>query len=78
MAESALGNGRAKIKCILEESGETVFETPSRAIEFGPDPLDIASFGFRIHDCPFPSAGVYSIQFWFDDEFVEERAIKSR
>lgn len=72
------GNGRAKIRCIFEESGQTAFETPWRSIEFGPDPVDIANFGFRIHDCPFPRAGVYSIQFWFDGELIEERPIKLR
>jgi len=72
------GQGEAKIVCVMEETGEMVFETRSRPIPFGPDPLEILGVPFRIRDCSFPRAGMYSIQFWFDGELVEERPLRMR
>jgi hypothetical protein len=72
------GQGEGKIVCVNEESGETVFETRSRQIVFGPDPLEVVKVPFRIRDCTFPRAGMYSVQFWYEGELVEERPLRMR
>ncbi len=72
------GQGEGKIACVLEEAGQKVFETQSRPISFGPDPLEVVAVPFRIRACPFPRAGLYNIQFWFDGELVEERLLRLR
>jgi hypothetical protein len=72
------GRGSGKIVCIEEETGRRIFETRSREIPFETDPLEILGVPFRIRDCYFPSPGLYSIQFWYDDEFVEERPLRLR
>ncbi len=72
------GVGHAQITCVLEETGQKVFETPQRQVEFGADPLEVVGLPFRIRDCPFPRAGMYSIQFWYNGAKVEERPLLLR
>jgi hypothetical protein len=49
-----------------------VFETPKRTISFGEDPLELVGAPFRIRDCLFPHEGLYSVQFWYNDQIVED------
>jgi hypothetical protein len=72
------GQGEGKIVCTFEASGQKVFETHSRPIDFGPDPLEVLGVPFRIRDISFPQAGLYSVQFWYDEELVEERPLRLR
>ena len=71
-------SGDGRIVCIDEETGRRVFETPPQPIAFGTDPLDVVGFAFRIRDCRFPRAGLYSVQFWYEQELVEERPLRLR
>jgi hypothetical protein len=72
------GKGEGKIVCVFEETGQKVFETRARPISFGPDPLEVVRVPFRIRDCSFPQAGLYSVHFWYDGEIVEERSVRLR
>lgn len=72
------GQGEAKIVCVFEESGQKVIETRSRRIVFGPDPLEIVGVPFRIRNISFPQSGLYSVQFWYDGELLEERPLRLR
>lgn len=72
------GRGQAKVVCVLEDTGQKVFETRDRLISFGPDPLEVVGVPFRIRDCTFPQAGFYSVQFWYENELVEERPLMMR
>jgi hypothetical protein len=72
------GQGEGKIVCVVEGSGQKIFETRARQIAFGPDPLEVVGVPFRIRDCSFPHAGLYSVQFWYDGELVGERTIRMR
>lgn len=73
-AESGVGN----IVCVLEETGEQAFHTPGRLIVFGSDPLEVTGVAFRIRNCPFPRPGLYQVQFWYNDEKLEERPLRLR
>lgn len=57
------GRGEGKIICVHEASGQKIFETHSRTIAFGLDPLEIVGVIFRVRDISFPQAGLYSVQF---------------
>ena len=70
--------GTAQIICVFEETGQKIFGTPRREVAFGDDPLEVVGVAFRIQDCRFPYPGRYSIQFWYDDEQVEERPLLLR
>ena len=72
------GPGEGQIICVFEETGQKVFETRKRSISFGPDPLEVVGVPFRIRDCTFPQAGLYSVQFWYDGVLVEERLLRMR
>jgi hypothetical protein len=72
------GQGQGKIVCFFEETGQKIFETRERSIDFGPDPLDVLGAPFRIRDCNFPYPGIFSIQFWYDGEKAEERTLRMR
>lgn len=72
------GQGEAKIVCVFDETGEKIFETGSRSVSFGSDPLEIVGVPFRICDCIFPRAGLYRVQFWYEGELVEERPLRLR
>jgi hypothetical protein len=72
------GTGTAKVVCILEDSGQPVFETHLRDVNFGPDPLDVVGVPFRILDCPFPYPGMYSVQFWYIGAMLAERPLRLR
>ena len=72
------GSGLGRIVCVFEESGRSVFETPESLLDFGPDPLAVRGFAFRIQGCRFPRAGLYSVQFWYEGELIEERPVRLR
>lgn len=72
------GEADAQIICIFEETGQMVFTTPERRIGFGTDPLEVVGVPFRIRDCPFPRAGLYSIQFWYNEKLVLEQPLRLR
>lgn len=72
------GSGKCKIVCTFEETGQPIFETHERTLTFGPDPLQVMAVPFRIRDCTFPRAGMYSVQFWYEGELVEERPLRMR
>ena len=72
------GQGEGYIVCLFEETGEKVFETRKRPIQFPSDPLEVLGVPFRIRDCSFPQSGRYSVQFWYDGVMVEERPLRMR
>jgi hypothetical protein len=72
------GQGEGKIACVYEASSQKIFETRSRPVTFGPDPLEVLGIPFRIRDISFPQAGLYSVQFWYEGELVEERPLRLR
>jgi hypothetical protein len=72
------GQGEGHIVCVFENTGEKVFETGKRPIQFRADPLEVIGVPFRIRNCSFPQPGRYSVQFWYDGVMVEERPLRMR
>ena len=67
-----------RIRLVLEETAEVVYEGPPHRIEFANDPLRIVGVIFRILDCEFPRAGVYNMEFWYDDQLLATQTIQVR
>lgn len=63
---------------MFEETGQKIFETTPRPISFGADPLEIVGVVFRVQDIIFPRVGLYAVQFWYEDELVEEKPLRLR
>lgn len=70
--------GNGQIVCVFEETGQRIFETPKHKITFGADPLEVVGVPFRIRDCRFPTSGLYLVQFWYNEEKLDERPLRLR
>jgi hypothetical protein len=78
MLTGGRGTGDTQIVVVSQDTGQRIFGTAKQPITFGPDPLAIGGVFFRIRDCLFPFAGLYSVQFWYNDVLVEERPLLLR
>jgi hypothetical protein len=72
------GTGSAGIVCRFEDTGQQIFGTAERTVTFGSDPLAVVGVAFRIRNCLFRRTGLYSIQFWYDNQLVDERPLRLR
>jgi hypothetical protein len=72
------GTGDGQIVCVSADTLDKVFETPMRKIAFGDDPLEVVGVPFRIRDCPFPRAGLYLLQFRYNEVELEHRPLHLR
>ena len=58
---------------------QLVFGSPPHPLDFADhSPLELLGVVFRLVACPFPQAGRYSVQFWYNEQKVEERALQLR
>jgi hypothetical protein len=73
------GEGRGRIVCRDEATGQEVFRSGELKISFaGKDPAGLYGVLFRLSACRFPSPGVYAVQFLFDDVVLDERVVQAR
>lgn len=73
------GAGQIRVAYVDGEQEEAVFGSSERVLDFaGHDPLEVLGVVFRLQACPFPRAGLYSVQFWYNGQKVEERPIQLR
>ncbi len=69
------GIGDVQLVIEEEDTGTSIFRTPTRRISLGNDPLKARGMSFRIHDCLFPSAGLYSVQFWYNGTEIAQEPL---
>lgn len=62
------------VTAVRADSEQEVFATETHAISL-PNPLIVVPVVFRIHDCPFPEAGLYWIQFYCNEMLVVEHRL---
>ncbi len=75
------GRGRVQIRVsfIDDLHEQPLFGSPEHEVDFASvGPLDTVGIPFRLRDCRFPSAGTYSVQFWYNGAKVEERSLQLR
>jgi hypothetical protein len=70
--------GKAQIVCVYEETGQRVFGSSVRELQFTPDPLGVLGLAFHLADCRFPRPGMYSFQLWYNGEVLAERPLRLR
>jgi hypothetical protein len=78
MLTGGRGTGNVQVVCVTQDTGQRIFGSQRRSITFGPDPLAVNGVYFRVRDCLFPFAGLYAVQFWYNDVLVEERPLLLR
>jgi len=71
------GGGDGLLGYVISKLDEPVVELPRRwyPIAF-PDRLQIVECAIRIHDCAFPTAGLYTITFFLDHELLAQKTIR--
>jgi hypothetical protein len=72
------GAGSGHVVCVSEATGNVMFRTPPRPLQFPASPLGVVSVSFVVEECRFPKPGLYSVQFWYENELVEERPLLLR
>ena len=76
-----IGKGVAQIRVayVDGERDEPLFGSPPKALDFaGHSPAELLAVAFRLQACPFPRAGQYSVQFWYDQQKVHEQPLRIR
>jgi hypothetical protein len=72
------GAGRAHLRLVLEETGQTVWVFPERELVFPPDPLEVHGVIFRILDCRFPQPGLYNLEFIYEGQCLAQQSLRLR
>jgi hypothetical protein len=72
------GSGDVRIDIVQADGGSVVFRTQTRKVNFGNDPLEVLGLSFRIRNCPFPEAGLYWIQLWYNDHMIAQEPLLLR
>jgi hypothetical protein len=73
------GKGQIRVAYADSETEQLLFGSQAHVLDFtGRSPLELIGVTFRIKDCLFPQAGRYSVQFWYDNQMVEERPLRLR
>jgi hypothetical protein len=71
----ALGEGPGRIVGRQAETDRIVFSSHEQTIRFQ-DRLQQKWVHYRLTNCPFPTPGLYWIQFSYDDQLVGEQTLK--
>jgi hypothetical protein len=72
------GPGEGRIEIHHEESGRVVFRTRTRTLPLRNDPLQVVGITFRIRNCLFQEAGLYWVQFWYNEQNIAQQPLVLR
>jgi len=75
---SCRGPAHGHIEIRYADSDEVIYCTQKRLIAFVSDPLEVMGVNFRLRGCLFPRAGLYSVQFWYNDIKLAEQPLLLR
>jgi hypothetical protein len=59
--------GEVRVRIEEADTNTLIYQTPKLKISLGNDPLKKRGLPFRIRDLPFPFAGLYLVEFWYND-----------
>jgi hypothetical protein len=69
------GVGEVRLRIEEADTNTLIYQTPKLKISLGNDPLKKHALPFRIRDLTFPSAGLYLVEFWYNDVNLEEETL---
>ena len=61
-----VGAGDLHVQIFHPDSGDLLFRTKSRRLDFGDNPLEIHGIIFRIRDLAIPRQGLYTFEFCYN------------
>jgi hypothetical protein len=70
------GEGEGWVECVNADTGQRIFRSARHRIVFCDDRLRVVGARFRITNCPFPAAGMYAMQFWYNGALVEQKYLR--
>jgi len=72
------GPADGRIEIQHADSGQVVFRTRTRTIPLPNDPLEVVGVAFRLRRCLFREAGLYWVQFWYNEQMIAQQALLLR
>jgi hypothetical protein len=72
---SCRGQGEVRVEIRQADMDSVIFATQPRTVSFPNDPVAVHGMRFRIRGCTFPAAGLYWVQFWYDNRLLDQRPI---
>jgi hypothetical protein len=72
------GISDVRLDVVQADTDTAIFQTRTRSIPFGNEPLQIVNLYFRIRNCTFPTAGLYWVQFWYNGVELTQQPIVLR
>ncbi len=69
------GDGDVRLQIEEADTNTSIFKTLTRTVSLGNDPLKKHGLPFRIRDLLFPSAGLYLVEFWYNDIKLAEETL---
>ena len=72
------GPAEVRIDIVEADTDRMVSRTPSRRAPFPNDPLKMHGLRFCLRDCPFPAAGLYWIEFYYEGHLAAQHPLLLR
>lgn len=72
------GVGEVRLRIEEADTNTLLYETPEIKVAFRNEPLKRHGLPFRIRDLLFPTAGLYLIEFWYNDARLAEETLLLR
>lgn len=69
------GVGEVRLRIEEADTNTLIYQTPKLKVSLGNDPLKKHGLPFRIRDLLFPSAGLYLVEFWYNDARLAEESL---
>jgi hypothetical protein len=69
------GAGEVQLRIEEADTNTLIYQTPKLKVSLGNDPLKRRGLPFRIRDLLFPSAGLYLVEFWYNDVKLEDETL---
>ena len=69
------GRGELHLQMVHADSGELIFRTQSREVQFANQPLSVLGIPFRILEGLFPVPGLYYLELWYNSTCVSQHPL---
>jgi len=72
------GSGSVRVDVRNADSGFVVSSSPEHEVTMAQDPLEVQTLVFNLADCALPHAGLYWVQFCYNDRVLAEQPLMAR
>ncbi len=72
------GPGTCRLEIQQADTDQCVFRSPDHPLPPRSDPLGVHGISFRVVGCVIPAAGLYWVQFWYNDTMLAQQPLLLR